>query len=244
MRFQNEKRFIGHRLFADHFFNHFERLAIGYYGEVGNYIDEFGSLRSADDVAFAVDSWRSPIKHNSLRRLVIISKTEDSTLLSRSLDDILQRQGDFAPSTVVIFVSKNDASIVREAQPSADALKKRGTRLVLVGLGGLNLQPLRPLVSQDRDLNSAWDARSQQTPPNYRNWFRSLVCRSGLCSWSTSNRRVLLQRQTTKLKSECLDPSSPPSLPTPPTRRQMSLPVNILAPATSQSPMICRLVQL
>ena len=81
-----------------------------------------------------------------------------------------------SPITAVVFVSREDATTIDNATlDDAKTLMQQGIRLVLVGLEGLNMGAFRPLVRNDRDLDSTWDARNQTTPHDYQLWFANLL---------------------------------------------------------------------
>ena len=75
-----------------------------------------------------------------------------------------------------MFVSTSNEMAAKDAQDWANQLKERNVHLVLVGLGDIDLKPLKPLVDGNGKLDTSWNAKSQPEPPNYKNWFTSLAC--------------------------------------------------------------------
>ena len=57
---------------------------------------------------------------------------------------------------------------------SADILKKRGVRLAIVGLGGLNMDVFKPLVGP-HGIVDQWDARRDDAEPNPKAWLSKMM---------------------------------------------------------------------
>ncbi|KAI6231336.1 hypothetical protein M3Y95_00370900 [Aphelenchoides besseyi] len=163
----NDEKSLLQQLLVGPYFNHFERLVIGFYAFDTN-LTNFGDLGSESDVVQYLHSIQQSPNH--------------ITWLKNALMDVYYKNypaisGD--PITVVIFVSDIEENEVNDAAEQAKQLQDQGVRLVLVGHGNFkdDFVDLDRLTRITGDSSTAlkWDDDKSLPADDYQTWFKQVM---------------------------------------------------------------------
>jgi hypothetical protein len=153
-QFQTEQQFLKSRVFAEGNFNHFDRLAFGYYNSQPQ-ITSVGVLSTRQEVDNAIDGAYLSTKPASLRLLFQLLASYQSPV------------GPLGQMSVIIFISNTNQADVQAATGSVPGLPS-GTRITFVILGTA-IQP--SLLAPISNNTIQWSNLNNPQPDNWRDLF-------------------------------------------------------------------------
>ncbi|KAI6219059.1 hypothetical protein M3Y95_01126700 [Aphelenchoides besseyi] len=165
-QFEDQKDLVK-KLFSTPYFDHFERLAMGYY-DYYTTLTSFKYFANEADVVNFVDSINvNPVQHTHLIRALDFVYQQNYTSISGN-------QINF-----IFFVSDFESAEVKEGRSKAKALQDSGARVVLIGHGNFKDNYVRvdllTQVTNDPSTVFKWDQNDRMPADDYQSWFKQVL---------------------------------------------------------------------
>jgi len=160
--FNNQRTFVGQKLFSNDIFNKYSRLSINSYDKQGTSPNDFGTVSSYNDAKAQVeDITKLSSDDSNLRKaLVSVADYDFSTTIGAQI-------------TVIFFVSNLPDDQVDDARKAAQDIQGQGIRLYLIAHGSVS-QDKMTQVTGDASMTYKWLVTASEIP-DYKNWFKTVL---------------------------------------------------------------------